>query len=566
MIPSSERQLERVTGIEPAIFCLGSRRSTTELHPREMSSKPAGAFSHMTRAVSRGLVAAFVVGVAALALPAQAQIAPASVTVDGSTAEEVTVSLKNANDVEVFHVRVGAGVLTAPTTIELSETLVPSASAPAGWERVSGVFTFDIKTAVRPTFGNNLTLSLRSDQDSLYNKQIFFFDRNSQKWRKLQSTYTLDSLIVTAKARIPFAQVAVFASHDSLLGRASWYRSTRYPNGVASNDFPMGTLLRVTNVQTNKSTQVRVVSTGPFVRGRVVDLSLTAFRQIARSTEGVIVVRVESLNPRAAQVVRPASLPPQPKIRAVGGYVVDLDRQTVLFDRASTKVRSLASLTKLMTALVVLDHNPSLTGTITFSTADAPVGEQGVAIRVRAGDSLSVKDVFSATLTGSANNASLALSRSTGLTRAQFLAEMNAKAKKIGMTQTTFVDPSGLGVGNLGSAQDIVKLIDAALDNASIRTATKQRTFTYTIRNTGERRTIQNPMYQGSVVLNDEPLLGGKTGYLDESLYNLAVGVNIGGQRVLVVVLGSPTRVTRNTDVEALIHYAQKALSSAKTG
>lgn len=563
----SGNNLERVTGIEPAIFCLGSRRSTTELHPRE-SRKPAGAFSHKRGVGSRAVLVS-VVFIAALgfAPQAHAQIDPETEVLDAETpiTADIDVALKNDAQVEVFQLHVDAGVLPVPATVDLSEADVPSIAAPTGWERVSSVFTFDIKTPTRPTFGNSLTLSLKSDQDSLYKMQVFFFDRTSQTWRGLKSTQTIDSDVITANAHVPYAQVALFASHEALLGRASWYRSSRYPSGVASNDFPMGSMLRLTNVANSKSTQVKVVSTGPFVYGRVVDVSLTAFKKIATHGEGIIVVRVELVKSAKTAAAKPASLLTEPKIRGTQGYVIQPSTQVVMYDKASTTVRSLASLTKLMTAYVVLQHNPTLKGNIIFSSADAPVGEQGVAIRVRPGDTLSVRDVFFAMLTGSANNAALALSRSTGLTRAQFLAEMNSQAKTLGMTQTVFVDPSGLEVGNLGTTQDMAKLMNVVLDNAPVRAATKGKTFTYTIRNTGERRLIHNPVYQGSVVLNDEPIIGGKTGYINESLYNLSVGVTIKGQRVIVLVFGSPTRASRNADVETLIHYAQQALPSTPT-
>jgi len=513
------------------------------------------------------LVAAVFVATLGFARHVHAQIDPETETFDAetATAAEVDLALKNDAEVDVFQLHVAAGVLPTPATVSLSEATVPAVAAPTGWERVSKVFTFDIKTPTRPTFGNNLTLSVKSDQDSLYKMQVFFFDRTSQTWRGLKSTQTIDSDVITANAHVPYAQVAVFASHDALLGRASWYRSSRYPNGVASNDFAYGSVLRVINVANGKSTQVKVVSTGPFVHGRVVDVSATAFKKIASHGEGIIIVRVELVKSAAPVAVKPATLTGAPKIRGVEGYVIQPSTQAVLYDKSSTTVRSLASLTKLMTAYVVLQHNPTLKGNITFTAVDAPVGEQGVAIRVRPGDTLSVHDVFFAMLTGSANNAALALSRSTGLTRAQFLAEMNAQAKTLGMTQTVFVDPSGLEIGNLGTSQDMAKLMNVVLDNASVRAATKGKTFTYTIRNTGERRLIHNPVYQGSAVLNDEPIIGGKTGFINESLYNLSVGVTIKGQRVIVLVFGSPTRVTRNTDVETLIHFAQQALPSTST-
>ena len=119
---------------------------------------------------------------------------------------------------------------------------------------------------------------------------------------------------------------------------------------------------------------------------------------------------------------------------------------TIIRDTDSSVQWPLASITKLMTTLVLMDMQVNWNGSVKLTRADE-VG--GARLRVAVGGVYRRIDLLHAALMGSANNAINALARSTGLTRKQFVARMNAKAQELGMTDTHFVDPSGIQTANV---------------------------------------------------------------------------------------------------------------------
>ena len=234
------------------------------------------------------------------------------------------------------------------------------------------------------------------------------------------------------------------------------------------------------------------------------------------------------------------------KISAEAVIVIDDATREVLLARNSRKPHSLASLTKLMTAMVALDHRVPMTRTATIIDADE-VG--GARLRVDNGTPLTVRQIFDAMLVGSANNAANALARSTKLAKEDFVAQMNAKAEELGLASTTFVDPSGIEVGNVSTAEDVAALAFDAFSVPEVRRATTTAEVqivtaksTHKFKNTNELLTNdRNGLY----------VLGGKTGYLVESKWNLAVKMRDARMKpVLVVVLGSDDKARSFKDAE----------------
>lgn len=124
-------------------------------------------------------------------------------------------------------------------------------------------------------------------------QKIVFWDNNTQSYRDLQ-TVESDGR-VRAKTPFHFGRYTTVARPGVYRGEASWFRDSllKTPFGAASNDYPKGARLRVTNISNSKSVEVEVRSTGPFVAGRVIDLTKTAFSKIANPKMGIIKVRVE---------------------------------------------------------------------------------------------------------------------------------------------------------------------------------------------------------------------------------------------------------------------------------
>ncbi|MBI5134608.1 D-alanyl-D-alanine carboxypeptidase [Candidatus Uhrbacteria bacterium] len=196
----------------------------------------------------------------------------------------------------------------------------------------------------------------------------------------------------------------------------------------------------------------------------------------------------------------------------------------------------LASITKLMTALVVLEHNPGWNKIIRLQKADEV---EGARLRVATGTPLTVREALNITLIGSANNTANAIARSTGLTRKQFVARMNAKAKKMGMNNTVFVEPSGIDPANVSTAHDVAILAKAALGNATLQPIFRTKQYRWYNRNTKQHHTIKNTdtLLSASTIT----VLAGKTGLLDESKANVAMRVSNGKHPLSIVVFGAQT-------------------------
>ncbi|MFA6042351.1 MAG: RlpA-like double-psi beta-barrel domain-containing protein [Patescibacteria group bacterium] len=308
------------------------------------------------------------------------------------------------------------------------------------------------------------------------------------------------------------------------VGIASWYRSTKYPDGVAHNVYPMGTKLRVTNVENGKSTIVRVVSRGPYVRGRIVDLVYTAFKKIKGTNGGVAKVKVAAVTPLVAgeQVVAPTPTPTATSTTAVAlpitstaGAVYDVDKGVLVAVKNADERHPIASLSKLMTALVYLDRKPTFQNVVTYQKSDATICS---CLQVSVGETMTTNDLWHAMLIGSANNATRALVRSTKLTDAQFVKLMNEKAQALGLTSLTFGDPTGLDPANQGSAADMAKLAAIAFSKPEIQRVSVKKFYTFSTLNTKKAHTITN---RNKLLQTQWQITGIKTGYIEESGYCL---------------------------------------------
>lgn len=445
------------------------------------------------------------------------------------------------------------GVFTRPLTLVIQPGRIDSVPLPDGLMAVSDFWVFDIQQAEREAITK--PIYLRIAYNSQTNKKRAVYIGTGAGWKKLPSWDSPDSQRIRAKLFSPSGQVVVAEDDRSQEGLASWYRSSAYPYGAANNEFPLGSHLRVTNLETGATVNVEVVSRGPYVNSRVIDLSLTAFTKVASPSAGLARVRVEPLA-KDAELGTVDAIPPAVSARTALVYNPETD--AVVWEKKGGVERSIASLTKLMTALVFLEHRPSFQTVVTMQTEDTPQPDPGVRLAVSPGERVTVRDLLYATLTGSANNAALALARSTGLTRDQFVATMNEKAAGLGLVNTRFVDPTGLDVGNVSTARDLAKLVDVAMDERIIRNATTRRAVSYTKLDTREVRTIKNPLYLYNRVLDDEPIYGAKTGFLNEAGRCVALeAVGDGGKTFIVIVLFSPSNTTRSQDAQTLIQWGR---------
>ncbi|MDR3502481.1 MAG: serine hydrolase [Legionella sp.] len=252
-------------------------------------------------------------------------------------------------------------------------------------------------------------------------------------------------------------------------------------------------------------------------------------------------------------------------ISAQAYVVADVNSGQVLINKNADLAWPPASLTKLVTALVVLDTKPNFEKTVTMTLQDQVAGactSGGACIKSKAGVKFTVDGLFHALLMPSANNAANALARSTGLSASAFAARMNQKAAELGATNSHFNEPTGLDPNNVITADDYTKIIPAAFSNPYMQQiAGLSKYVLHSTNNSRYNQTIKNT----DQLLADSgvQILGAKTGYLNESKYNFAALVRTGGETLAVVVLGENHLYTAFDETKQLASLAQTAKTLA---
>ena len=234
-----------------------------------------------------------------------------------------------------------------------------------------------------------------------------------------------------------------------------------------------------------------------------------------------------------------------PQIAAASWYLVGEEGTVLARDRAS-EPRAIASITKLMTAVVVLER-ARLTDVVRVSSRAAGVGESTVYLRT--GEELTVAELLRATLIPSANDAAEALALHVGGGSVdRFVSLMNAKAQELGLTETRFENPHGLDeTGHVSSARDVTKLARYALGVPFIRDSLQRSSVTLS---GGRTFPTTDDLLQSWA-----PLVGGKTGHTRDAGWSQAAAASRAGVTVYGTVLGSETRRARNDALRELLSF-----------
>jgi D-alanyl-D-alanine carboxypeptidase (penicillin-binding protein 5/6) len=248
----------------------------------------------------------------------------------------------------------------------------------------------------------------------------------------------------------------------------------------------------------------------------------------------------------AALVLAAPATGAAPGVHARAYYVASATTGEVLAHRADTARVPIASITKLMTVLVTLEH-AKLDDVVTVAPGPAGIGES--TIDLRAGERLTVRDLVKAALIQSANDAAAALAAHVGHgDTGVFVRMMNAKARALGLRDTRFVRPDGLDVaGHVSSARDVTRLAEIAMHDRFVRSVVRQRTASIA----GGRT-----LHTWNDLLGDFPgLIGVKTGHTGAAGWCEVAAAQRGGVTIYAAVLGSPSRARRNADLAALLRY-----------
>ena len=224
-----------------------------------------------------------------------------------------------------------------------------------------------------------------------------------------------------------------------------------------------------------------------------------------------------------------------PHLRSESVLVRFADTGEVLLDKNANKVRPIASVTKLLSALVLSRKQAAPPEWITIEEHDKDRLKWSRS-RLKIGSVYRSEDLYRAALIASDNRAIYALVRASGFDRAAFVEEMNRTAHELGMASSRFRDPAGIDPGNVSSANDLVKLLDAiAEDQRAIETC--QQDFVSLI--SADERTLKLTNTNRLARSSRWSVLIGKTGYTVEAGRALAVRVTIEGRPVDMVFLGA---------------------------
>ncbi len=251
-----------------------------------------------------------------------------------------------------------------------------------------------------------------------------------------------------------------------------------------------------------------------------------------------------------------------PDLRAAAAIIYDPATNEVLWEDHSQTQRSIASLTKVMTAAVFLETDPDLSQPIIVSRGDV---FHASTTRLRANDRITTDDLLHLLLIASDNAAARALARVSPYGSEGFVSRMNQKAVELGLENTSYTEPSGLLSNNLSSAYDMARLISIA--SSDERIGSIMRVPEYTIR-TANRRLITVHTTNRLLGLPDVDVRAGKTGFISSSGYCLATLLRLpqGGQEVAVVVLGAQSNAGRFMETRNLFTWMSAKLSAVLSG
>ncbi|HZJ41910.1 MAG TPA: hypothetical protein VFD51_02755 [Patescibacteria group bacterium] len=270
----------------------------------------------------------------------------------------------------------------------------------------------------------------------------------------------------------------------------------------------------------------------------------------------------EIANVQFSGLIMPESIISQSIISADKAAVLSADGRYLFFSKQAEEVQPIASITKLMTAMVFLETRPNFTDTYKIRVEDNILGGK---LHLFLGDTVNLKDLFLTSLVASDNGATIALVHSSGLSEEEFIKRMNIKAKDLRLLKTEFADPIGLSEKNVSSAREVSLMTLAAFKVDMIKEALSLKDYTYSTAE-GREKFVESTDY---LLFDTEEIgfssLGGKTGYTDQAGYCFS-GMFEGpsGEMLVATVLNSEGRNGRFKESKTIINWVINAYSSNK--
>ncbi|QNP49064.1 D-alanyl-D-alanine carboxypeptidase family protein [Diaphorobacter aerolatus] len=233
--------------------------------------------------------------------------------------------------------------------------------------------------------------------------------------------------------------------------------------------------------------------------------------------------------------------------------VIDQDTQEVLLSKNEGAVLPIASLTKLMTGLLVSESRLDMNESITITQDDVDT-EKFSRSRLSVGTTLTRGELMHLALMSSENRAAHALGRTYPGGLEAFVARMNAKARQIGMRSTHYVEPTGLSSGNQSSARDLAQLVSVAHNDALLRELTTSPGYevevgSRTLQFNNTNRLVKSPLWDIGLQ---------KTGFINEAGRCLVMQAQVSGRKLIMVFLDSAGKFSRLADAERVRTWVEQ--------
>ena len=235
-------------------------------------------------------------------------------------------------------------------------------------------------------------------------------------------------------------------------------------------------------------------------------------------------------------------------------YVIDQDTHEVLLSKNDQAVLPIASITKLMTGLIVSEAKLPMDESITITQDDVDT-EKGSSSRLRVGATLTRGELLHLALMASENRAAHALGRTYPGGMSSFVGLMNAKAAQLGMRDTRYVEPTGLSSQNQSSAKDLATLVGTAYHDATLRELSTSPSYKVEVGNrtlqyNTTNRLVKNPNWDIGLQ---------KTGYISEAGQCLVMQAQVAGRKLIMVFLDSAGKLSRIADAERVRRWVEKS-------
>lgn len=258
-----------------------------------------------------------------------------------------------------------------------------------------------------------------------------------------------------------------------------------------------------------------------------------------------------------------AAIPRDPStlhLASGSALLIDLQTNQVIYENHADAVRPIASVTKLMTAMVVLDAKQAMDENLTIDISQTKE-MKGVFSRVKLGSELNRRDMLLIALMSSENRAAASLAHHYPGGYKAFIAAMNAKARSLGMSHTRYVEPTGLSINNVSTARDLSKLLMAARHYPMLSQLSTTREKTVAFRKPNYTLGFHNTDHL--VNKSDWDIKLTKTGFTNEAGHCLVLVTSMGGRPVAMVILDAFGKYTHFADASRLRKWVETGKSTA---